>query len=388
MRLAKHCRSESVELSEMLEDREQKFVSQSAEFLSTALGQLRSAGDLSALPLILDRPAFPIRPILIEDFRALGSDQRRMIAEAYYGENGVAYCIVLNPRDLPITRHPLLDLAAALAGDLPLNFPLTHPMEGHPEAVSRFGPTDGTLKIYDLDTKDARLGYREQAETSEMFSAHNDGLGYAGAVGTVAFYMDSHSLWGGYTYFQNLVRLAIDLARIDDEAFQSLFLPDAITAIRPRGKGAIKVTSPVLFLNGCCKPQCFYRVSTGEYQIVWRKGSPALDRARRFLDSHTHPFAPGSSFVHFTSAGHCCFVRNEAVVHGRTPFLDCAGLGRTRVLARKWFMRDSKDAVYKHVPGMDVCRDYAILYPELFGPDRQVGEWNYNPDSDENIRKQ
>jgi len=165
-------------------------------------------------------------------------------------------------------------------------------------------------------------------------------------------------------------------------------LPDAITAIRPRGKGAIKVTSPVLFLNGCCKPQCFYRVSTGEYQIVWRKGSPALDRARRFLDSHTHPFAPGSSFVHFTSAGHCCFVRNEAVVHGRTPFLDCAGLGRTRVLARKWFMRDSKDAVYKHVPGMDVCRDYAILYPELFGPDRQVGEWNYNPDSDENIRKQ
>jgi len=261
-------------------------------------------------------------------------------------------------------------------------------MEGHREAISRFGPADGTLKIYDLDTKDARFGYREQAETSEMFSAHNDGLGYAGAVEAVAFYMDSSPLWGGYTYFQNLIRLAIDLMRIDEEAFRALFLPNAITAIRPTGKGAIKVTSPALFLNPFRRPQCFYRVSTGEYQITWRDDSPALYRARRFLDGHTHPFAPGSAFVNFTAPGHCCFVRNEAVVHGRTPFLDLATLGRRRVLARKWFMRDPKDAVYKHVPGMEICEEYAVLYPEFFGADRLVGEWNYDPLSDQNIRKQ
>jgi hypothetical protein len=372
----------------MLDDRERKFASQSEEFVAAALNEFAIGRDPAALPRIAERLAFPLQPILIEDFRAVSPDHRRAIAEAYHGENGVAYCIILNPTDQPTSSHPLLDLADTLAGDLPLNYPLTHPMEGHPEAVSRFGPADGTLKIYDLDTKDARFGYREQAETSEMFSAHNDGLGYAGAVEAVAFFMDSAPLWGGYTYFQNLIRLAIDLMRSDDEAFRALFLPDAITAIRPRGKGAIKVTSPVLFLNNQRRPQCFYRVSTGEYQIAWRNDSASLERARRFLDQHTHPFAPGSSFVHLTAAGHCCFIRNEAVVHGRTPFLDVASLGLRRVLARKWFMRDPKDAVYKHVPGMEICREYAVLYPELFGDDRLLGEWNYDATSDRDIRKQ
>lgn len=179
-----------------------------------------------------------------------------------------------------------------------------------------------------------------------------------------------------------------DLMRSDDEAFRALFLPDAITAVRPRGKGAIRVTSPVLFINTCRRPQCFYRVSTGEYRIIWREDLAALGRARRFLDHHTHPFAPGSSFVHLTGAGHCCFIRNEAVVHGRTPFLDFAAVGQRRVLARKWFMRDPKDAIYKHVPGMEICHEYAVLYPELFGDDRLVGEWNYDLASDRNIRKQ
>lgn len=372
----------------MLDDRERKFISQSEEFVAAALAEPGVARNPSGLPRIAERLAFPLQPIVIEDFRAINADQRRQMAHAYYGENGVAYCIVLNPSDQPTKGHPLLDMAATLAGDLPLQFPLTHPMEGHREAISRFGREDGTLKIYDLDTKDARFGYREQAETSEMFSAHNDGLGYAGAVEAVAFFMDSAPLWGGYTYFQNLIRLAIDLMRTDDDAFRALFLPNAITAIRPRGKGAIKVTSPVLFMNNHRRPQCFYRVSTGEYQIIWREDSAALERARRFLDEHTHPFAQGSSFVLLTAAGHCCFIRNEAVVHGRTPFLDSAALGQRRVLARKWFMRDPKDAVYKHVPGMEICHEYAELYPELFGVERLLGEWNYDSVSDQNIRKQ
>lgn len=193
----------------MLEDRERNFISQSEEFIVAALKEFGAKGDLAALPRIAERLAFPLQPVLIDDFRAITADQRRTIADAYHGQNGVAYCVVLNPTDRPTHSHPLLDMAAALAGDLPLKYPLTHPMEDHPEAVSRFGPGDGTLKIYDLDTKDARFGYREQAETSEMFSAHNDGLGYAGAVEAVAFFMDSPSLWGGYTYFQNLIRLAM-----------------------------------------------------------------------------------------------------------------------------------------------------------------------------------
>lgn len=369
----------------MLDARSTQFVNQSQEFLEAALAQVGVA-NLSALRGIHDRLPIPLSPILVEDFRRLTEGERRSVSDAYHGEFGVAYCVILNPDDPPERTHPLLDLSAALASDIGLNYPLSHPMEGHPEAVSRFGQPDGTLKIYDLSSKDGRVGYREQAETSEMFSAHNDGLGYAGAVQSVAFYMDSAPLWGGFTYFQNIVRLSLDLAKDDPEAFRSLFLPDAIQAIRPRGKGAIKVTSPVLYLNVARRPQCFLRVSTGEYEITWKSGLAALDRARQFMETHSHPFSGGSTFVYLSSRGHCCFLRNEVIVHGRTPFYDDLASGRRRVLARKWFMRDGKDAVYKHVPGIEVAREYAELFPDQFGADAVTGEWNYNKDLDRNIR--
>lgn len=369
----------------MRDAREEKFVSQSDEFVERALAEFECA-QLSDVAPVSRRLAVALRPILIQDYRNLSPDDRSAIANAYNGELGVAYCIVLNADEAPNSTHPLLDISAAIAPDLGLHNPLAHPMEGHPEAVSRFGPPDGTLKIYDLDTKDRRAGYREQAETSEMFSAHNDGLGYGGAVQTVAFYMDSAPVWGGFTYFQNLVRLSLELARNDAAAFRALFLPDAIQAVRPRGKGAIKVQSPVLYLNVARRPQCFYRVSTGEYEIGWRSGNDALDRARLFVESHTHPFSGGSTFVHLSSKGQCCFVRNEAVVHGRTPFEDNHARGLRRVLARKWFMRERKDAVYKHVPGIEVLSEYAKLYPEQFGEQVLTGEWNYDKDRDLNIR--
>jgi Taurine catabolism dioxygenase TauD, TfdA family len=373
------------QMSFVLTDREEKFVSQAEEYLEKALG-MAGKTSLTNIESITGKAVQALRPIIVNDYRELSRDVVAALSNAYHGDFGVAYCIVLNHTDAPILSHPLLDLAVGLADDLNLHFPLKHPMEGHAEAVSRFGPPDSTLKIYDLDTKDGSTGYREQAETSDMFSAHNDGLGYGGAVKTVAFYMDSAPAWGGFTYFQNIVRLSLELASIDYEAFRSLFLPNAITALRPRGKGAIKVVSPVLFLNTARRPQCFYRVSTGEYQITWRTGSAALDRAREFMAHHTHPFAPASTFVHMTAPGHCCFVRNEATVHGRTPFLDLAALGQRRVLARKWFMESEEETVYKHVPGMDIYRDYADLYPELFGRDRSIGEWNYDKARDENIR--
>ncbi len=170
----------------MRDTREEKFVSQSEEFLEKALAEI-SVATLSDVSPTATRLPVALNPIIIEDYRELTADTRRAIAQAYHGELGVAYCIVLNPFDPPAKTHPLLDLSAALTEDLGLHSPLTHPMESHPEAVSRFGPPDGTLKIYDLDTKDSRAGYREQAETSEMFSAHNDGLGYGGAVRTVVF---------------------------------------------------------------------------------------------------------------------------------------------------------------------------------------------------------
>ena len=210
--------------------------------------------DLGDLPDLAARRPEPLPPVIIDDYRTLTAQAISDIARCYLGEHGVAHFIVQNPEDVGSKSHPMLDIAEQLSNALPLRFPVDHPMEGHPEAVSRFGPADGTLKIYDLETRDGLLGYREQAETSEQFDAHNDGLGYAGAVEAFMLYADSAPLWGGYTYFQNVVMLSLLLARRDPDAFGSLFLPDAITAVRPRGKGAIKVTTPALSCN--CSAPC------------------------------------------------------------------------------------------------------------------------------------
>jgi hypothetical protein len=228
------------------------------------------ADRLENLPDPTDRLAAPLPPVVIDDYRQLDSKSISAIASAYWGENGAALFIAPNPSAPGHKSHPLLEIAEQLSDELPLRFPVDHPMEGHPEAASRFGTSDGTLKIYDLETKDSKIGYREQAETSEQFDAHNDGLGYAGAVEAFILYADSAPLWGGYTYFQNVISLCLGLARKDPDAFTSLFLPDAITALRPRGKGAIKVTTPVLFMNELNIPQVFLRVETGEYRISWR----------------------------------------------------------------------------------------------------------------------
>ena len=309
------------------------------------------------------------------------------MSAAYWGEHAVAHFIVLNP-DAPVGRsHPLLVIAEQLAGVLPLQFPVDHPMEGHPEAVSRFGAPDGTLKIYDLDTKDGRTGYREQAETSEQFDAHNDGLSYAGAVEAFMLYADSGPLWGGYTYFQNVICLSLALARKDPEAFSSLFIPDAITALRPRGKGAIKVTTPVLFMNELNVPQVFLRVETGEYRITWRNDYPPLLRAEEFLKRYIRPFSPGSTFLNLSHRGAGCIARNGWTVHGHTPFLNGKERSQIRVLARKWFMTRPEHVRYKHVPGMHILEQYAGIYPERFGPHALEGHWNYDAETGTNIRQ-
>lgn len=370
----------------ILDDRETAFLAQEKLFMSLSVEQCGFA-NLGDVPDVTTRLAVPLRPTLIEDYRKLTDNEIQEIAKSYYGAFGVSHFLVTNPHDASQSPHPLLEVARQLRDVLPLKHPVEHPMERHPEAAARFGPPDGTLKIYDLDTRDGRTGYREQAETSEMFDAHNDGLGYAGAVEAFMLYADSAPLWGGYTYFQNLIPLGLNLARTDSEAFASLFLPDAITALRPRGKGAIKVTTPVFFLNEHGNPQAFFRVQTGEYSISWRANCPPLERAARFLESHTKPFAPGSSFVHLNTRGSGCIARNHWVVHGRTPFIDGTKSESRRVLARKWFMSAPHHAQYKHVPGMHILERFASIYPERFGPSMVEGDWNYDAQSGDNIRK-
>jgi hypothetical protein len=371
----------------LLNSREYEFVMQQRDLFLTEALKLFGASAVGQLPPITRRKPIALRPTIVKDYRALTNQEIEAIATGFYGESGVAYFVVENPELVGTKVHPLTEIAAQLSNVLPLKYPVNHPMEGHQEAVSRFGAPDGTLKIYNLDTKDGTSGYREQAETSEMFDSHNDGLGYAGAVHAFMLYADGGPVWGGFTYFLNVVRLSLDLAASDIEAFTSLFLPDAITVLRPRGKGAIKVVSPVLFMNELERPQCFLRLRTGEYQITWRHGCDALSRAAEFLNNHAEPFAYGSAFVNLDRKGAGIIVQNELNVHGRTPFEDNQMQGRRRVLARKWFMSEARHAKYKHVPGIHILRRFADIYPEQFGASQLEGDWNYDPKVGENVRK-
>jgi hypothetical protein len=169
------------------------------------------------------------------------------------------------------------------------------------------------------------------------------------------------------------------------EAFNSLFLPDALTQLRPRGKGALKVISPVLFLNESGGVQAAFRTSTGEYQVSWRD-LPALNRAMKFLNHRAEPFSLGSFFIHLAGQGHGCFIRNQVTAHGRTPFLDGPLPSQQRVLSRKWFMVSERDSVYKHVPGMFILPRFRDLIPELFRPELLEGEWLYDSAEDTNVR--
>ncbi len=357
-----------------LSGKEKKFISQSEIFLEKAL---RGLG-LSSLKDVDTEPkkAKPLVPTIIQDFRNLTSEEKDCIVQAYYGDNAAASFIILNAPEPPVDEHPILNIAKQLCPRIPLCYPMNHPMEGHPEALSRFGQPDGTLKLYNLDT-DGTKKYREQGETSEAFKAHNDGLGYAGDVEAFILYCDSGPLWGGFTYIQNVVAESLKLAVADRDAFDSLFLPDAIVALRPRGKGAIKVTSPVIYINENKDPQVFLRESSGEYEITWRNDYEPLVRARRFMISRTQAFSDNSSFVHFMKRGEGCIVRNQWTIHGRTSFVD-GNKEHQRVLARKWYMRTEEMTKYKHVPSIRVYRDYADLFPEQFSKEMLDGEWNYS----------
>lgn len=362
---------------------EEQFVEQRFEFLNRAQQLYPDAP--STLEDLMTRPPRPLEPVMVADVAALTDEEVIQIQESYEGGYGVAYVAPWSAKaSTQGARHPLLAFADRLAERSAIGMPVDHPMEGHPEAVARFGMPDGTLKLYNLPVEPGGPRYREQAETNEMFDAHNDGLGYAGLIRTAILTLDHPPLNGGYTFFQNLVRAAPSLAKSDPEAFRALFLPDTIRAIRPRGKGAIRVESPVLFLGRDGMPQVFFRVTTGEYHIEWRQEA-AVGRARAVLERICSPFGPDSRFVHLMHVGETIVIANQRVVHGRTPFVD-PQYGTGRVLARKWFVAAKEDAVYRHVPGIVVDQRWADLFPDRFTGEAVEGEWHYEADQGVNKR--
>jgi Taurine catabolism dioxygenase TauD, TfdA family len=368
-------------MEKRLSARETEFVEQRYEFYDKARNRYPSS-PTSVEEHLVEVPR-PLRPVFIDRLDEPTEIEALTIGSELTNGFGVAHVVPLN-RPEQNALHPVLRFAERLRPGVDLGYPVEHPMEKHPEAQARFGNPDGTLKIYDLPMNPAGPRYREQAETNEMFDSHNDGLGYAGLIARVIFSLDSAPLVGGYTYFQNLVRSALAIAGSDEDAFRALFLPDAIVAIRPRGKGAIKVTAPALYLGRDGEPQTFFRITTGEYQIEWRD-LDSLHRAQLLLERLSSPFAPGSQFVHLMQPGETIVIDNRHVVHGRTPFVDRPG-GPGRVLARKWFVADRHDTNYRHVPSVYVDARWSGLYPEQFSEERLTGDWHFDQRSGENAK--
>lgn len=321
----------------------------------------------------LPKEPYPLKPIIIDNYLNLSEHEVNALIDQYNSIYGVSFFYIKN-NNTKSNKHIIFSISEQLKEFSMLKHPIKHPMEGHPEAVKRFGIDDGTLKIYNLDKK---IGYIEVAETNNQFSTHNDGLGFAGKVESVVLYSESPPFWGGYTYFQNFLLIALRLAKEDWQAFKCLCLPDAVSALRPRGKGAILVKSPIFYLNDKNEPKAFYRVSSGEYKINYNQ---VHSGARKFIDKLSYyslPFSNYSTFVNFSKRGFGCIINNGVTLHGRTEFIEGGTSDSTRVLSRKWFMADEKYTEYMHVPGMIVSDIFNSIFPETYSDDVLSGEWNY-----------
>lgn len=69
-------------------------------------------------------------------------------------------------------------------------------------------------------------------------------------------------------------------------------------------------------------------------------------------------------------------IRNQMVVHGRTPFFDDAQY--TRCLARKWFVQEAAHQHYRHAPSLAVHTAWVEAFPEFFDESRTDGDWSYS----------
>lgn len=360
----------------MLDNRDLEFIKTSDEFVEL-IHKEKEESTFSEMKNVVNRNSFPIKPVLVDHYQSMSELEMQDIKESY-DNLSIANIIILDAPDEKNEKHTLFIVCEQLESLLHLKHPLVHPLEGHSEAVKRFGNPDSTVKIYNLPKLIDGVSYREIAETNEAFEVHLDGLGSAGTVETIILFMDSAPLFGGFTFFYDMLSVGMALAESDKEAFQSLFLPNAFCAIRPRGKGAIKVVTPVFYIDEDNKPRVFFRKNSGEYQMTWREDYPPLLRAKIFLEKYTEPFAQGSYFVPFSRRGTVCISRNRDIAHGRLAFIDGEDSKDQRCLSRKWFMTHSQHAIYKHVPGIALRKDLRDLAPDQFSNQFMEGEWVYD----------
>lgn len=358
------------------------FVKKAADLFMEAIEKERGSEFLKTTFEMMPHTA-PIEPVVVNDHAEnMSVVERNRIIQDYHN-NGYVYVISLNHDKK--SEHPIFGLVDNLKEDLKLYYPYSHPAEGHPEAVRRFGEDDKTFKIYDLPDNYTKNSFREIAETHESFDVHLDGLGTGGTVQTLFLYADSTPVFGGYGFIYDIFSIAIAIYNKDPEAFQSLFQPDAITSIRPRGKGAIKIVSPVLYIDVNNEPRAFYRKDSGEYKTEWCVKNPALTRAREYLSKYTESFCPASKFAPYTKNSFL-IIRNRDIAHARTSFIDGKQAHERRLISGKWYMINEDYQALRHIPGTAAASFYQEDIGDQFSDEYLEGFWLYDQDSDVNVR--
>jgi Taurine catabolism dioxygenase TauD, TfdA family len=299
------------------------------------------AAHLENLGSLMDALPVPLAPLVLGDCQSLTTSELHALRAAFFGRHGVAYFVVTKPLSAQ-GSHPLLDIASQLSDEIPTKYPVSHPGEDDSEAVSIVGKSDGTLKVFVRDSG-------TDSTSNVELHMHQDGVGRAGTVVTSGLYCDTGPVWGGFTCFQNGLRLALELAKVDWPAFESLFYPRTLTLVRT-GRNSIKITGPVLYFGDSREPQIFLRANSGTYSMTWASAEP-VQRARAFLLQFLRPFALGSSFVSLYLRGHGCLFRNQATLHGRTRFINGQSADTQRLLSRKWFASGREYSGDMRVPG-------------------------------------
>jgi Taurine catabolism dioxygenase TauD, TfdA family len=350
-----------------------RFLAQSEEFVELALKGL-GYDSFKDAAIASAEPPVPLSPIIINDFRALTESEKQQIRDAFYGEHGTAYYIVRNHQDEPRFSHIILDISEQLTDYISVAFPLDHEKDVMKRRIDRLDADHGVVEVYDQGGSGVT--------GSDALLAHQAGLGSCGTIATTIIHADVAPHFGGFTYFQNVVRSALALAAADAPAFQALFHPDTMTVQRNDGEPGLRIQTPVLFVNTSDEPQSIIQSGNRGYVATWRPGDDVA-RGRAHIESILRSFAPGSCFVHFTSPGQGIITRNAPIAHGRTPFGDIDNAMPARRLARKWYAISSEFTTSRQAPGLVIKDQYAQLYPRFY---EREGCWRFDADVGDNVR--
>jgi len=254
-------------------------------------------------------------------------DEQRALAD---GLNGPAGAVVFQSEKLPVNgeKHPLAGLADGLR---------LHGKRLLPKALDTADP-DGTAKVFSKGHD-----WVAEAQSDRFLDVHQDGVSIFGVLAVTGLWTDVAPARSAITFTQNLVTRALELRRSDEDAFRSLFDPEAISLTR-KSDGAV-LKRPVLYVRHGL-PAAFFRGPGEQYLVEPGARVPGAARGYEYLERHTNldERADGIFAVELDTPGKGILFSNIECVHGRSSFVNGADPTQQRRIAGSWWSLSRSDA--------------------------------------------